>query len=169
MAQSFSRRTFLKYTAATAVAVAGTSLLGGCANGEDLVTSNVGDALTILKVQTTLKSAVYDADAQTATFTLEVSNGRFNALQIDRNNFAVKASDGSYYAYKNSSLSVINSSDAPTFQIKKGATATFTVTAKNVAALPTGTDTLALTFFPDVEYGEYSATWALTEDKFSES
>ena len=34
MSTVFSRRSFLKYTAVTAVAVAGTSLLGGCSGAE---------------------------------------------------------------------------------------------------------------------------------------
>ena len=54
MTGEFSRRSFLKYTALTAVAVAGSSLLTGC-SGYAPVQHAVGTSNTVLKVVSTLE------------------------------------------------------------------------------------------------------------------
>ena len=54
MTGEFSRRSFLKYTALTAVAVAGSSLLSGCEYGYNPVQHAPGTSNTVLKVVSTL-------------------------------------------------------------------------------------------------------------------
>lgn len=157
MTGEFSRRSFLKYTALTAVAVAGSSLLTGC-SGYAPVKTTVPSSNTVLKVVSTLKKVEYD-EASNTTFELEVKNGRPNALEVTKANFAVKA-DG-YLAYQNNKLEV-TSPDALSHQVKQGETVTYHVRAKGLNALTDGPVTL--TFYPDLQYSEFSANWELTAD-----
>ena len=158
MTGEFSRRSFLKYTALTAVAVAGSSLLTGC-SGYAPVQTAPGTSNTVLKVVATLDRVEYDQDTNTTAFRLVVTNGRKNALEVTKANFAVKA-DG-YLAYQNSFLEV-SSPDALNNQVKRGETFTYTVFAKGLNALTDGPVTL--TFYPDLQYPEFNANWALAAD-----
>ena len=158
MTGEFSRRSFLKYTALTAVAVAGSSLLTGC-SGYAPVQHAPGTSNTVLKVVSTLEQVTYDKETNTTSFRLVVKNGRKNALEVTKANFAVKA-DG-YLAYQNDKLQV-TSPDALSHQVKKGETVTYYVTAKGLNARTDGPVTL--TFYPDLEYSEFNANWELTAD-----
>ena len=158
MTGEFSRRSFLKYTALTAVAVAGSSLLTGC-SGYAPVQHAPGTSNTVLKVVSTLDRVEYDEDTNTTLFRLVVTNGRVNALDVTKANFAVKADR--YLAYQNSKLEV-TSPDALSHQVKKGETVTYNVLAKGLNALTDGPVTL--TFYPDLEYSEFNANWELDAD-----
>ena len=158
MTGEFSRRSFLKYTALTAVAVAGSSLLTGC-SGYAPVQHAPGTSNTVLKVVSTLDRVEYDEVTNTTLFRLVVTNGRVNALEVTKANFAVKA-DG-YLAYQNNKLEV-TSPDGLSYQVKRGETVTYHVMAKGLNALTDGPVTL--TFYPDLQYSEFSANWELTAD-----
>lgn len=157
MTGEFSRRSFLKYTALTAVVVAGSSLLTGC-GGDAPVQRAVGTSNRVLKVVSKLEQVECDAASNT-TFKLVVTNGRNNALEVTKANFAVKADR--YLAYQNDKLQV-TSPDALSHQVKKGETVTYYVTTKGLNALTDGPVTF--TFYPDLEYSEFSANWELTAD-----
>lgn len=158
MTGEFSRRSFLKYTALTAVAVAGSSLLTGC-SGYAPVQHAPGTSNVVLKVVSTLDRVEYDEDTNTTLFRLVVTNGRNNALEVTKANFAVKADE--YLAYQNDKLQV-TSPDALSHQVKKDETVTYFVSAKGLNALTDGPVTF--TFYPDLEYSEFSANWELTAD-----
>lgn len=158
MTGEFSRRSFLKYTALTAVVVAGSSLLTGC-SGYAPVQHAPGTSNTVLKVVSTLDRVEYDEVTNTTLFRLVVTNGRVNALEVTKANFAVMA-DG-YLAYQNNKLQV-TSPDALSHQVKRGETVTYHVMAKELNALTDGPVTL--TFYPDLQYSEFSANWELTAD-----
>ena len=158
MTGEFSRRSFLKYTALTAVAVAGSSLLTGC-SGYAPVQHAPGTSNTVLKVVSTLDRVEYDEDTNTTLFRLVVTNGRVNALDVTKANFAVKAEG--YLADQNDKLQV-TSPDALSYQVKKGETVTYNVMAKGLNALTDGPVTL--TFYPDLEYSEFNANWELTAE-----
>lgn len=158
MTGEFSRRSFLKYTALTAVAVAGSSLLTGC-SGYAPVQHAPGTSNTVLKVVSTLDWVEYDEETNTTLFRLVVTNGRKNALEVTKANFAVKAEG--YLAYQNDKLQVIYP-DSLSHQVKKGETVTYYVTAKGLNARTDGPVTL--TFYPDLEYSEFNANWELTAD-----
>ena len=98
---SIFSRSFLKYSAVAAVAVAGASLFTGCESTGDsynLVRDGAG-TLTILQIQTDLgtysdkdKKFVLDAPKVGATsfvFPLKITNGRTNALPVNPGNFKV--------------------------------------------------------------------------------
>ena len=158
MTGEFSRRSFLKYTALTAVAVAGSSLLTGC-SGYAPVQNAPGTSNKVLKVVSTLDRVEYDEDSNTTLFRLVVTNGRVNALQLTKANFAVKA-DG-YLADQNNKLEV-TSPDALSYQVKRGETVTYYVKAKGLNALTDGPVTL--TFYPDLQYPEFNANWELAAE-----
>lgn len=158
MTGEFSRRSFLKYTALTAVAVAGSSLLTGC-SGYAPVQHAPGTSNTVLKVVSTLDWVEYDEETNTTLFRLVVTNGRKNALEVTKANFAVKAEG--YLAYQNDKLQVIYP-DSLSHQVKQGETVTYFVSAKGLNALTDGPVTF--TFYPDLEYSEFSANWELTAD-----
>ncbi len=158
MTGEFSRRSFLKYTALTAVAVAGSSLLTGC-SGYAPVQTTVPSSNTVLKVVTKLEQVEYDAANTTTIFKLTVTNGRKNALEVTKANFAVKAEG--YLAYQNDKLQVIYP-DSLSHQVKQGETFTYYVKAKGLNALTDGPVTL--TFYPDLQYSEFSANWELAAE-----
>lgn len=162
MTGEFSRRSFLKYTALTAVVVAGSSLLTGC-GGDAPVQRAVGTSNVVLKVVSTLDLVEChtddDGNSTTTIFKLVVKNGRNNALEVTKANFAVKAKG--YLAYQNEKL-VVTSPDALSHQVKKNETVTYFVSAKGLNALTDGPVTF--TFYPDLEYSEFSANWELTAD-----
>ena len=57
MSLEFNRRSFLKYSAAAAVAVAGSSLLTGCGEDEYQKTGKIGSTLKLMGTFKTCKSA----------------------------------------------------------------------------------------------------------------
>ena len=133
-------------------------LLTGC-GGDAPVQRAVGTSNRVLKVVSKLEQVECDATSDTTTFKLVVTNGRNNALEVTKANFAVKADK--YLAYQNDKLQV-TSPDALSHQVKKGETVTYYVTAKGLNALTDGPVTF--TFYPDLEYSEFSANWELTAD-----
>ena len=158
MTGEFSRRSFLKYTALTAVAVAGSSLLTGCGS-YSAMQKDVGTINTVLKVVTKLEQVEYDAANTTTIFKLTVTNGRKNALEVTKANFAVKAEG--YLAYQNDKLQVIYP-DSLSHQVKQGETFTYYVKAKGLNPWENGPVTL--TYYPDLQYSEFSANWELSAD-----
>lgn len=156
MTGEFSRRSFLKYTALTAVAVAGSSLLTGC-SGYAPVQHAPGTSNTVLKVVSTLEQV--ECTATFTTFKLVVKNGRNNALEVTKANFAVKAEG--YLAYQNDKLQVIYP-DSLSHQVKQGETFTYYVKAKGLNPWENGPVTL--TYYPDLQYSEFSANWELSAD-----
>lgn len=158
MTGEFSRRSFLKYTALTAVAVAGSSLLTGC-SGYAPVQHAPGTSNVVLKVVSTLDRVEYKEDDNITLFRVVVTNGRNNALEVTKENFAVKAEG--YLAYQNDKLQVIYP-DSLSYQLKQGETATYYVQAKGLNPWENGPVTL--TYYPDLQYSEFSANWELSAD-----
>ena len=72
MTGEFSRRSFLKYTALTAVAVAGSSLLTGC-SGYAPVQHAPGTSNVVLKVVSTLDRVEYKEDDNITLFRVVVT------------------------------------------------------------------------------------------------
>ena len=164
MTGEFSRRSFLKYTALTAVVVAGSSLLTGCGS-YSAMQKDVGTINTVLKVVTKLEQVEYDELNYTTIFKLTVTNGPnsllpLNALQVNEENFAVTA-DG-YLAAAGQNLRV-TSPDATDQQVKKGETCTYYVYAKGLKALEK--EEVTLTFYPRPQkYSGFNANWVLSKD-----
>ena len=171
MSLAFSRRSFLKYSAVAAVAVAGASLFTGCESTGDsynLVRDGAG-TLTILQIQTDLgtysdkdKKFVLDAPKVGATrfdFPLKITNGRTNALPVNPGNFKVTftSADGkTVKKYIGTDLVVDNSLRET--NLKKGSSVSGNVTVSDLPSLAKG-DVVLLTYTPDPVYAEYSVNW----------
>lgn len=174
MDRAFSRRSFLKCTALTAVAIAGAGLLGGCKQDDIPVQTAPNTSQTVLQVTSKLNSSVYE-DGK-ATFSFSIYNGRTNAIQVDRSSFSVSATNG-YYAYKDAKINVrtFAASDGEnagsvvgSAQVKKGESINVVVEASDFPELASG-ETVTVTFFPDLKYSEdfARAPWTLTADKLT--
>ena len=99
MSLAFSRRSFLKYSAVAAVAVAGASLFSGCepqGDSYNLLQEGAG-SMTILQVTATMgtynetdkKYVAPEVTTSTTeiTFPFKVENGRNNPIAINPNSF----------------------------------------------------------------------------------
>ena len=78
MSLTFSRRSFLKYTAVAAVAVAGSSLLTGCKDNPYQPTGTIGDKLSIMGDFTLLSNPApkYEDGKMTCTLVIECTSKR---------------------------------------------------------------------------------------------
>ena len=76
MSLEFNRRSFLKYSAAAAVAVAGSSLLVGCGEDEDQKTGSLGAKLKLMGTAQTYKTGdgapTYDSTKHTFTCKINI-------------------------------------------------------------------------------------------------
>lgn len=177
MSTVFSRRSFLKYTAVTAVAVAGTSLLGGCSGSgaETAIQTTYPSDNVVLKVKSTLETLEYDPTDGHATFTIHIVNGRKNPIVVSPNRFAVKAYDKNNNCIANifvgSTQGSLNAVLAygDTNPISRGKECTYTVIASGLPVMK-AEDTecpvasLRIIYTPDTEYNEYTANWIISPD-----
>lgn len=174
MSTVFSRRSFLKYTAVAAVAVAGTSLLGGCSGSgaETAIQTTYPSDNVVLKVKSTLETLEYDPTDGYATFTIHIVNGRKNPIIVSPNRFAVKAYDKNNNCIANifvgstqGSLNAVLAS-GDTNPISRGKECTYTVIASGLPVMK-AEDTecpvasLRIIYTPDTEYNEYTANWII--------
>lgn len=175
MSNVFSRRSFLKYTAVAAVAVAGTSLLGGCSGSgaETAIQTTYPSDNVVLKVKSTLETLEYDPTDGHATFTIHIVNGRKNPIVVSPNRFAVKAYDKNNNCIANifvgstqGSLNAVLAS-GDTNPISRGKECTYTVIASGLPVMK-AEDTecpvasLRIIYTPDTEYNEYTANWIIS-------
>lgn len=96
MSYTFSRRDFLKYSAMTAVAVAGAGLLTGCEiqDPNNPVIKKLGYGTTLGTTGGLLKSVDVDKDGTTGVFTFTVKNNSDAPLRMTPNDiFTVKVLD----------------------------------------------------------------------------
>lgn len=175
MSTVFSRRSFLKYTAVAAVAVAGTSLLGGCSGSgaETAIQTTYPSDNVVLKVKSTLETLEYDPTDGHATFTIHIVNGRKNPIVVSPNRFAVKAYDKNNNCIANifvgSTQGSLNAVLAygDTNPISRGKECTYTVIASGLPVMK-DEDTecpvasLRIIYTPDTEYNEYTANWIIS-------
>lgn len=172
MSLEFSRRSFLKYTAVAAVAVAGASLFTGCDTSDpyNLVCIGAG-AMTVLQVTAEMGTKkdnkyTYELKAQSSAgkveFPFAVTNGRTNPLYINANNFKVTVISKDGKTFKKYQAEV----DTALFDnaLQKNATSTGKVSFTPASALAEG-DTVVLTYCPDLQYNEYSLNWKVTVAK----
>ena len=162
MSLEFNRRSFLKYSAAAAVAVAGSSLLTGCKNDDNTAKRTKLGAITVLQAKADLTSVEYTGGS--LVFKLKIKNNRTNPFEISYDHFCVMVTDvdgkKTYYTYKDLSKLKLDTDDLSDPQLSKNSNVECTITAKEVTALAP-TDTVTLIYYPDHTYGEYSARWNL--------
>ena len=160
---NISRRSFLKYTAVAAVAVAGSSLLTGCKDDDNTAKRTKLGAITVLQAKADLTSVEYTGGS--LVFKLKIKNNRTNPFEISYDHFCVMVTDvdgkKTYYTYKDLSKLKLETVDLSDPQLTKNSNVECTITATGLTEAIKPTDTVTLIYYPDHTYGEYSARWNL--------
>lgn len=176
MSFAFSRRSFLKYTAVAAVAVAGASLFTGCkvdtSDSYNALRTTPGE-LTVLQVTAAMGTYVEASKSYTApkvttgtttiAFPFKITNGRANPIYVNPNNFkatVLNAKDEVIAKYTASNGLTLDASLCDT-NLKKDASVSGNVNLTLGAALEAG-QSIVLTYCPDLQYNEYSLNWKTT-------
>ena len=179
MSFAFSRRSFLKYTAVAAVAVAGASLFTGCkidtSDSYNALRTTPGE-LTVLQVTAAMGKYVEasksytapDVKGTTIVFPFKITNGRANPIYVTPNNFKATVLDAEgkvidKYKYTASHGLTLDASLCDT-NLKKDASVSGNVNLKLDVALEPG-QSIVLTYCPDLQYNEYSLNWKTTRPK----
>lgn len=177
MSFAFSRRSFLKYTAVAAVAVAGASLFTGCkidtSDSYNALRTTPGE-LTVLQVTAAMGTYVEASKSYTApdvtrttttiAFPFKITNGRSNPIYVNPNNFKATVLDAEgkviLAKYTASNGLTLDASLCDT-NLKKGASVSGNINLKLDVALEPG-QSVVLTYCPDLQYNEYSLNWKTT-------
>lgn len=175
MSLTFSRRSFLKYTAVAAVAVAGSSLLTGCKDNPYQPTGTIGDTLTIMG-DFKMGSATYTANDATngnvlvCAMSFDCTSKR--NLSVLPSNFQVDVYDKDeklLKTYRSDSTGSNVSLDNPKGDLAKDDDALISnLICKNMDALKEG-DIVKVKYWPRAQasegllgYTEAFATWSMT-------
>lgn len=179
MSLEFNRRSFLKYSAAAAVAVAGSSLLVGCGEDEYQKTGKIGSTLKLMGAfkleNASLNTAPADtAENRTLTCNFNLKCTSKYGLNIVPANFQVEVTSADdkvtiYHAYNTGSTGGVTLSNSNNYLEKdKSMDTTLTVTNIKVA----NGDTIQVKFWPRPQASEGSqaytrafCTWKMTVDK----
>lgn len=170
MSYTFSRRAFLKYSAATAVAVAGASLLGGCEyqDPQNPVSKKLPSAITSdLQVIAGLKSMKIEKG--TCTLEVDIESARAIPIPLDPYRFSVAVKDVKdeqpvYFSDNYGGVRILDAKD-PLIQQKKPIT--IHLAAANFPELKDGQIVL-FKYIPIRENPEFSMTWEITKEVYDE-
>ena len=172
MSYTFSRRDFLKYSAMTAVAVAGAGLLTGCEiqDPNNPVIKKLGYGTTLGTTGGLLKSVNKDSTTGNGVFTFTVKNNSDAPLPMDPNeSFVVKVldKDGKWSNYFNLSIEAVPGADGkvPDIlpQLPVRTVGEYKVHVPDYAGhAPGPEDTLEFTFIPrPAKSPELRITWKI--------
>lgn len=172
MSYTFSRRDFLKYSAMTAVAVAGAGLLTGCEiqDPNNPVIKKLGYGTTLGTTGGLLKSV--DTEGTTGVFTFTVKNNSDAPLPMDPNeSFVVKVLDkdgnSKWSNYFNLSIEAVRGADGkvPDIlpQLPVRTVGEYKVHVPDYARFaPNSEDTLEFTYIPlPAKSPELRMTWKI--------
>ena len=182
MSLEFNRRSFLKYSAAAAVAVAGSSLLTGCGEDEYQKTGKIGSTLKLMGTFKTYKSAdapdkapAFDLNnnsSDTGTFTCTVNikcTTKKVPLAVTADKFLLNVNPGKNEDNYYGSTYVTVESEDPKFTVDDGER-DFTIKVKNVKL--TAGDKVEFIYFPRIQassgnsgYTRAFCTWKMTAKK----
>lgn len=167
MSYTFSRRAFLKYSAATAVAVAGASLLGGCEyqDPQNPVCKTLPGAITSdLQVIAGLRSTKIENG--TCTLEVDIESARANPIRLTTDCFSIAVKDSEdnqrYFSLKNGGVQIL---DAENSRIEQKKPVTLHLAASNFPELQDG-DTVLFQYIPIRENSEYSMNWEITKEVY---
>lgn len=172
MSLTFSRRSFLKYTAVAAVAVAGSSLLTGCKDNPYQPEGGIGDSLKIMGTFQ-LSKASYDVDARKLTCDMSFKCTSDRDLNIKRECFQVIVADKDgknevIYSLEQSQHNKISLSNAKSGLSKKDDALETKLYVEDLVALKEG-DTVKVQYWPRAQasqgqlgYTDAYATWTMT-------
>lgn len=166
MSMVFSRRSFLKYTAVAAVAVAGSSLLSGCEfSNPNRPTGSTGDTLDVIG-----KHTLVSASLAGTTLTCEFKHVPNSKIKLDKSHYEVRVISGdtlTAYSYANGNDLTITGALSVA---DKGMTCPVTMTLNDIE-VPAGS-TVQLVYHPrysslldeNDSYVDVYATWDISED-----
>lgn len=167
MSYTFSRRAFLKYSATTAVAVAGASLLGGCEyqDPQNPVCKTLPGAITSdLQVIAGLRSMKIENG--TCTLEVDIESARANPIRLTTDCFSIAVKDSEdnqrYFSLKNGGVQIL---DAENSRIEQKKPVTLHLAASNFPELQDG-DTVLFQYIPIRENSEYSMNWEITKEVY---
>lgn len=167
MSYTFSRRAFLKYSAATAVAVAGASLLGGCEyqDPQNPVCKTLPGAITSdLQVIAGLRSMKIENG--TCTLEVDIESARAKPIRLTTDDFSIAVKDSEdnqrYFSLKNGGVQIL---DAENSRIEQKKPVTLHLAASNFPELQDG-DTVLFQYIPIRENSEYSMNWEITKEVY---
>lgn len=170
MSYTFSRRAFLKYSAATAVAVAGASLLGGCEyqDPQNPVCKTLPGAIkSDLQVIAGLKSMKIEKG--TCTLEVDIESARANPIPLDPYRFSVAVKDVKdeqpvYFSDNYGGVRILDAKGPLIYQKKP---ITIHLAAANFPKLQDGY-TVVFKYIPIRENPEFSMTWEITKEVYEE-
>lgn len=182
MSLEFNRRSFLKYSAAAAVAVAGSSLLVGCGEDEYQKTGKIGSTLKLMGTFKTYKSAdapdkapafaLNSGSPDTGTFTCTVNikcTTKKVPLAVTADKFLLNVNPGKNEENYYGSTYVTVEKEDPKFTVDDGER-DFTIKVKNVK-LAAG-DKVEFIYFPRIQassgnsgYTRAFCTWKMVAKK----
>lgn len=167
MSYTFSRRAFLKYSAATAVAVAGASLLGGCEyqDPQNPVCKTLPGAITSdLQVIAGLRSMKIENG--TCTLEVDIESARANPIRLTTDCFSIAVKDSEdnqrYFSLNNGGVQIL---DAENSRIEQKKPVTLHLAASNFLEWQDG-DTVLFQYIPIRENSEYSMNWEITKEVY---
>lgn len=167
MSYTFSRRAFLKYSAATAVAVVGAGLLNGCEYQDPknpVCKTLPGTVTSDLQVRASLKSMRIENG--TCNMEMDIESIRANPIRLvtDCFSLAVKDAEGNqrYFSLNNGGVQIL---DAENSRIEKKKPVTIHLAAANFPTLQDG-DTVVFQYIPIRENSEYSMVWEITKEVY---
>ena len=168
MSYTFSRRAFLKYSATTAVAMAGAGLLGGCEfkDPNNPVSKELPSTLTsrlqVIASLNTMKIA-----DNTCTLEVEIQSARVNPIRLTADCFSVAVKDA---AGKQSYLSLTNGGvqikSAENLQLQKKKSTKVQLAAIGFPEKLEEGDTVIFKFIPVRENSEMSLTWEISKEEY---
>lgn len=174
MSLEFNRRSFLKYSAAAAVAVAGSSLLTGCGEDEYQKTGKIGSTLKLMgafKLESaSLATSAGSTKNLVCNFNLKCTSKY--GLNIVPSNFQVEVTSKAtekvttYHAFNASSSSTVTLSNNDNY-LEKDESLDTTLTVTNISVADG--DTIKVKFWPRPQASEGSqaytrafCTWKMT-------
>ena len=177
MSYTFSRRAFLKYSAATAVAVAGASLLGGCEyqDPNNPVSKKIGSYLdSALQLRAGLRDMKIENG--TCTLTVDIQSVRENPFKLYPSCFSVSVigvdvdAEGKtktvqrYFSMNEGGVKFLNATSI-LISKKNPKVEGLKLVATNFPDLQDG-DTVLFQYIPESNMSNFSLNWEITKEVY---
>ena len=166
MSYTFSRRAFLKYSATTAVAMAGAGLLGGCEFKDPNnpvskeLPSTITSKLQVIASLNTMKIA-------DCTLEVEIQSARVNPIRLTADCFSVAVKDAEgkqrYLSLTNGGVQI---KSAENLQLQKKKSTKVQLAAIGFPERLEEGDTVIFKFIPVRENSEMSLTWEISKEEY---